>query len=413
MKQNRFLNAAEAARALGISKATLYCYVSRGMIRSEPVAGQPRVRIYANEDVARLLERKDLRRNPSKAAERGLHWGSPVLESALSLIRDGRLYYRGVDAVELAQRASVEEVAALLWTGDRVHVRNLFGKLQASSGIDLTGLFEKGQNLGPVERCQLVLPRAASQDAGAHDLRPMAVARTGVRILRLLASAICGAPATRTVDAELANAWSCRAAAIPSLRAALILSADHELNVSAFTARCVASSRATPYQVVMGALAAFRGRRHGGATQAAGDLFHEARGKRDLRALLAKWLQTYDAIPGFGHPLYPDGDPRAAVLLSLARANAKGNALARADRLIEAVQEMTGDHPNLDFGLAVLACSFDLPKESAVAMFALGRTIGWIAHAIEQYANQELIRPRARYIGPLPQNAAESTRANA
>src|SRR4029079_4791002 len=106
------------AAELGISLATLYAYASRGMLRSETVAGDPRARRYPKEDVLRLKEKKELRKDPEKAAPKALSWGIPVLESAIPLIQDGRLYYRGRDAIELARTATVEEVAALIWTGD-------------------------------------------------------------------------------------------------------------------------------------------------------------------------------------------------------------------------------------------------------------------------------------------------------
>ena len=110
-----YLTAQQAADALGVTRATLYAYTSRGQLRSEPVAGRPRERRYYREDVERLKERKEARRDPSKAAAQGLHWGGPVLESGITLIHNGRLYYRGRDAVTLAETSSVEQVAALLW----------------------------------------------------------------------------------------------------------------------------------------------------------------------------------------------------------------------------------------------------------------------------------------------------------
>src|SRR6267142_415555 len=110
-----YLTAQEAAETLGITRATLYAYASRGQLRSEPIPGRPRQRRYYREDLERLLERKEARRDPAKAAARGLHWGGPVLESGITLIHNGRLYYRGQDALKLADAASLEQVAALLW----------------------------------------------------------------------------------------------------------------------------------------------------------------------------------------------------------------------------------------------------------------------------------------------------------
>lgn len=396
------MTARHAAEALGVSVATLYCYVSRGMLRSLSVEGNPRVRRYLKEDVVSLIERKEFRRKPSKAAERGLHWGSPVLESALTSINEGRLFYRGKDALKLAQSSSVEEVAALLWTGDSTQAGNLFNSKSPGLPPQIVTLLNRTAHLGPVERCQLVLPLAAAVDLAAYDLRPPAVAKTGARILRLLLSAILRRSTQGPIDTALGQVWMpSRKSAAPALRAALVLCADHELNVSAFTARCIASARATPYEVVIGALAALRGLRHGGASDQVEALFEEAAQTRKLGEVFAKRLRLTGYLPGFGHPLYPDGDPRASLLISLAESYGIRSAVESADRLVRAAQSLTGEYPNLDFGLVTLTRALDLPHESSIALFALGRTVGWIAHAIEQYADSQLIRPRARYIGPV------------
>src|SRR4029078_9538796 len=113
---DRFLTSQEAAAELGISLATLYAYASRGMLRSESVPGEPRPRRYRQEDVLRLKEKKELRKEPEKAAPKALSWGAPVLESAITLVQDGRLYYRGRDAIALARSASVQAGAEVTWT---------------------------------------------------------------------------------------------------------------------------------------------------------------------------------------------------------------------------------------------------------------------------------------------------------
>ena len=401
----RYMTARQAAAMLGISLPTLYSYVSRGMLHSEPVTDKPRVRRYLRDDVLRLVERKDFRSNPTKAAEKGLHWGSPVLQSALTLIDGGRLFYRGLDVITLAEHSTLEQVAALLWTGDAKRSLALFADDDARPPSIPASLFKSIRRLNPVERCQLILPLAASSDLSAHDLRPAAVAKTGARILRLLFSVVVGFPAAPPLEQALVRAWTRnRRSVAPALRAALILCADHELNVSAFTARCIASARATPYEVVLGALAAFRGRRHGGISEEVEMLFRDARKVSDCRQLVVARLRSFGYVPGFGHQLYPDGDPRAQRLISLARSYGRTSEAELAKRLIQASHALTGDYPNLDFGLAMFARALGLSSEAPIALFALGRTVGWIAHATEQYADDQLIRPRARYIGPNPEN---------
>src|SRR6476661_3261389 len=253
----RFLTAQEAAAELGISLATLYAYASRGMLRSEPSPGESRARRYPLTDVLRLKEKKELRKEPEKAAPKALSWGLPVLESALTLIQDGHLYYRGRDAVELARTATVEEVAALLWTGDPGEARKLF------QGEPPGIAWHLPESLTPVERCQVALPLAGAADLAAWDLRPAAVAATGARLLRFLAETAAGAAPPLPIPpiAEILQAAGApgRPEAAGPIGAALILAADHELNVSAFTARCVASAAASPYDVVSAGLAALKG----------------------------------------------------------------------------------------------------------------------------------------------------------
>src|SRR5262245_49409162 len=123
MNHSRQLTAAEAAAELAISLPTLYAYVSRGLIRSQAAGKRRRDRLYNREDVDRLRARQEQRRHPDRTAAQALSWGVPVLESSLSLIADGRLYYRGLDAVELARSRTFESVAFWLWMGQDVNER--------------------------------------------------------------------------------------------------------------------------------------------------------------------------------------------------------------------------------------------------------------------------------------------------
>ena len=230
-------------------------------------------------------------------------------------------------------------------------------------------------------------------------MRPRAVAQTGWRILQALATvAANGSAREPTIDATLAKAWGVPAAA-PLLRAALILCADHELNVSAFTARCVASAGASPYGVVIAGLAALEGVKHGGTTGRIEALWDSLRRTPDLRAALTERLRRGERIDGFGHPLYAGGDPRATQLLAMLP-KSKNAAFAR--ELTAAISTVLGEPPNVDFALVALAKALGLPNGTALTVFALGRTIGWIGHAIEQYGHDAIIRPRAKYVGEKP-----------
>jgi citrate synthase len=400
--ERHYLTAQRAADALKVTRATLYAYTSRGQLQSEPVPGRPRERRYYREDIERLRERKETRRNPERAAARGLHWGSPVLASGITLIQDGRLYYRGQDVLKLAEKATLEQVAELLWAAEAAEQERLFVEPCALSPRQLARLRSCARD--PLTLLQMALPLAGAMDPASYDLRPAAVRQTGARIIRLLTTAIAGRRSPAPVHLALAAAWAPRRAVVgEAIRSALIVCADHELNVSAFTARCAASAGASPYDTVSAALATLKGRRHGGETERVSALFVEAATPNRARAVVANRLRRGESLPGFGHPLYPAGDPRAALLLGLAEAS--GNAaewrLVRALR--KAGSELLQDLPNLDFGLAALARTYGLPRHAPLVLFALGRTVGWIAHALEQYAAGELIRPRARYTGPAPE----------
>lgn len=388
------LSAADAAAALGIKPETLYAYVSRGLIRSEATGG--RARRYRAEDVAALARRR--RHDPGAEAEAALSWGAPVLDSAITLISDGRLYYRGRDATVLARQASIRDVAALLWQAE---AQAIFAADNLPVlGADFAAARRAVQGLLPVERALALLPVAAASDARSLDLSPAAVALAGGRLVRLLAAVVAGSePSARPIDAVLADAWGVGAAARPLLRAALILSADHELNVSAFTARCVASARASPYNAVVAGIAALQGTRHGGEFERADAFLGEALAAPDPGVAAASYLRRGERLPGFGHPLYPEGDPRAGLLLDLLEES--GRPLVAAARPVAAaVEALIGRRPNIDFALALLRRALALPDGAALGLFMLGRSLGWLAQAGEQYAERRLIRPRARYVGP-------------
>lgn len=394
-----WLSSEVAAARLGVSRATLYAYVSRGLVRSTPAPGHPRQRRYAAEDVDSLRSRSEERRDPVKIGERALHWGVPVLESAITLIENGRLYYRGYDVAELARTRTVEEVAALIWTG--AFNVGVFAAIQ----LHVVAGTRTSEGLPFVSRAQSVLPLVAARDALAFDLRPRAVAHTGWRILNLLSSiAAESSELEDSIEETLHKRWVPRTLhSTELLRAALIVSADHELNVSSFSARCVASAGANPYAVVVAGLAAIEGIKHGGISARVETMFDELRRARDVRKALGERLRRGEPVVGFGHPLYPAGDPRATVLMEmLTKRFPKSADLAFARTVARAGAEVTGEKPTIDFALVALARALKLAPGAPLALFALGRSIGWIGHAIEQYARDEIIRPRARYVGPPP-----------
>ena len=392
--QTGLLTARQAAERLGIKLDTLYAYVSRGRLNSVGVPGS-RDRRYRAEDVEALLALRD-RQRPERATEAEALM--PVIASSICLIDNGRFYYRGEDVVRLAEVATLEEVATLLWRAETSSGGDVDRGTPSPPEISASGL---------IERCQIRLAWMADKDLPALDLTRGGVIRTGRGIIRELAACIAlTAPSSEPIHRQLANAWGLDAAKADILRRCLVLIADHELNASTFVARCVASTGATPYAVVSAALGALSGRRHGGASARAEALFTEIARGGDPMAVMAGRLARGEDLPAFGQFLYPNGDPRAAAILDAVVRIVPGTR-----NLIEAAAtagtRLTGRHPNVDFALAAVATGLGLPQSSALALFVVGRTAGWIAHAIEQYESGILIRPRARYVGPRAEHALD------
>ncbi|HEX2553612.1 MAG TPA: citrate synthase [Microvirga sp.] len=376
------VDAAAATARLGISRASLYAYVSRGLIRSFASPRNPRERLYALDDVEALIRRRTRLRRPLVAAATALDWGLPVLETRLTRVEGGRLFYRDRDAVALSAEATLEAVAALLIPG--------FGPGALRTTLpDPAGT---APDLATASFLSRALRLLADIGAG-EDPEPGPAAAA---ILRLVAGA-AGAAGPGPIHAALAQGWNLGPAGADAVRRALVLCADHELSSSAFAVRVAASTGATLRAAIVAGLATLSGPLHGGATDRARDLVEEGATPAGRRRLLER-LRAGGRVTGFDHHLYPDGDPRAAAILGRLPRDAGP---ARRDRaLIRAVVAASGQHPSLDVALVALERAHGLPRGAAFALFAVGRTVGWLAHAVEQRAQGSLIRPRARYVAP-------------
>ncbi|CAB3780435.1 citrate synthase family protein [Paraburkholderia fynbosensis] len=405
MPTTTFLSATEAAAALGISLPTLYAYVSRGMLSSSPDA-QGKNRLYDAAEVRRLARRKADGKRAGKVAQKVLDWGVPVLESSITLVADGRLLYRGHDAMELACTASLEDTAALLWDCSARRIAEVPAvPLAAAQWAAWLRLWSDST---PLDRALVLLPAAAAHMPRVWALGRDAQLDTACAVMRLLAAAmISAAPSNEALHRQLACAWRVRNRHQAGLlRAALVACADHELNASTFTVRCITSTGTHLFGAVAGGLAALAGPRHGGETVRIAALLEEASRAPDLDRYLANRLTREEGgtqgpvLSGFGHPLYPDGDPRARLLLGmLADCAPTRSPLGDVLRLARTVCDTTGAEPTVDFALAAIERVLDLPDGAAFTLFAVGRVVGWIAHAMEQTRDGRLIRPRARYIG--------------
>ncbi len=397
----QYLTAKEAAAELDISISTLYAYVSRGLIHSEEGVGNTRAKRYRRDDIEALKTRKALRKNPAKAVEDALHWGTPLLESGITLIENGRLYYRGHDALSLPQKHSFEEVATLLWQNN-FDANALFSN--NTKFPFLTEVQTHLTHLSPIDAFQIVLPLAAHQDLSGYDLQPAAVAHTGARILQLETAVITQQTNQTSIAQALQQTWSPQQPhATDLINTALIYCADHELNVSTFTARTVASAEANPYAAVSAGLSALQGKKHGGFTERVDLFFREIGTPDNAYQTIANRLKRGAIIPGFGHPLYPEGDPRGRELLTqITAVFPQSPAVQLAQSVCKILKELNNSTPNIDFALVALAWAANLPRHAPLALFAIGRTAGWIGHIIEQYNQNQMIRPRAKYNGIRP-----------
>lgn len=386
-----YLNSEEAARALGVRKATLYSYVSRGLIQSFDDAPR-RGRKFRRSDVERLARRQTGQRKPRLAVRSALDWGLPILESGLTLIEDGKLYYRGVMLSDLLPHASVEDVARLLW--------------QCPAGADMSS-----PRLALSPRWHRTA-RDMAQDSPFLRMLPLfAIGQTELsgpddfsaasRLLQLMAACLLGMRQQHLpLHEQCAAAWGLNARGAAIVRTALLCCADHELNASSFTVRCIASTGVDMGSALSGALAALRGPLHGGFTERIETLFDQLSATRSIPHAVTALQDANGNLPGFGHPLYPAGDPRAAALLELLPGN---RTLAS---IIGTARQQCGQAPSIDFALVAARRCLGLPRGTAFGLFALARTVGWIAHFLEQRRSPGLIRPRATYVGPQPRHHA-------
>lgn len=380
----RWITADAALKRLRVRPQTLYAYVSRGRIASRADAGDPRRSLYAEDDIERLTARKSRGRGASAVAQASMSFGDPVLSSAITTIHAGRLFYRGRDAVALAETARFEQVCGLLWACEA-------GEDPFASAI----VASQPESLGEAARTRLfgVLARRAAGDPALTGRAPALLRAEAAAVLSELVDAACGGPGDCPLHDRLAAAWGSGEDGAEVIRRILILCADHELHTSAFAARVVASTGANLAACALAGLSALSGPLHGGAAVQVAAFLDEAERSGDPRGLALQRLAQGLEAPGFGHLLYPDGDPRAAAIAAALSWRAD---IAEAARACEAV---TGQAPNIDFALVAAARTLSLPPDAPFALFAIGKAAGWFAHALEQRAGGQVIRPRARYVG--------------
>jgi citrate synthase len=393
------LSAADAASLLGVKAQTVYAYASRGLLRR---VGTGKRRRYLLEDVERLQLRQRARSGHGPVAAAALSFGEPVLDTHITAIDPERgPLYRGRAAVDLAvQGLGFEAVAELLWSGEAQAEHVPWSALPAPRG----GF---GAARGSLEELLRALPLLWH---AAHELplrTPERERALGRGVVRTLASLLVN-PSQRRTTGSIAQLLGVACSvgqrvAEPAIDVALVLLADHELNASSFAARIAASTDASLLSCLTAALATLSGPRHGGACDRVEALLDEAAALRRPSDIAQQRARRGDVIPGFGHPLYPQGDPRARLLLE--RAHALVARRQRGARRVTAALDLArsmarqGLPATVDFGLVALTRALGMRRGSAALLFALGRCAGWIAHVMEQRSSEAVLRPRARYLG--------------
>lgn len=398
------IDAAEAARRLGVKPATLYAYVSRGLLtRHRHPDG--RHSLFDPDEIAGLR-----RRGGAEAS------GQFAFTSAVTALGRDRPFYRGRDALALAATSSYESVAHWLWTG----TDGTGGPLPWLSQPDAVAAAVSAQEALPVDvlpldRLHLAVTTLGVMDAMRFNLDPDAVTATTRTLIVGMVEALPVRSRRRPVRAASVpeRLWPRLTAKAPDpelvdvLRAALVLLADHELAASTIAARVAASVKADPYAVVAAALGVVSGPMHGGASLGAERMLAQMRDPQDAARVIGERLRQGDRIPGIGHAVYKSGDARGDLLIQLLRQVAPDHPrLAVSDAAMSEIRGRGLPAPNCDFAVATLTSVCDMTPGAGEAIFAIARTAGWIAHALEEYTRRSPFRPRASYVGAaLPPGA--------
>lgn len=398
------LSAAQAAHRLGITSATLYAYVSRGLLSRERTStGSTFDPLEIEAFAGRRSRRSGARPDPSAQA------GTPlmVLDTDVAVVLDDELFFRGRSATRLAEASDLESVAAWLWEVEPDAPRTPLHS-------DVPALRRVIAALPPqatlLDRLQAAVTTLAASDPLRGDTSADGLRRVGMRLLTHLPHAL----STRTdaaagdVSETLWTALSTRAADADDLRVlrtALVLGIDHDLAVSTLAARVAASARASGYAIVSAALGAFDSPLHGTAGLGAVDLLARVIEGDDTDVALATVVRDRGGgVPGFGQPLYSGTDARAAALRPMIERMRKSDPVIAAwDAVADTVWRRTGARPNIDLAIAALVLAGGFRRDAGPVVFAIARIVGWIAHALREYEERPLrLRPRGRYVGPQP-----------
>jgi 2-methylcitrate synthase len=353
--------------------------------------------------------------------------GVVVSESKICFVDgiEGRLLYEGYNIHDLAEHATFEEVAYLLWHGDlptKAQLDRLRRDLAAARTLPdpvmgLMKAFPKGAP--PMDVLRSAVSALGIYDPDAHDDSPDANVRKSVRLSAQIGTIVAAAERLRTgkppvpPDPESGHAanflhmlWGKKADSdsVRALDIALVLHADHELNASTFAARVTAATLADMHSAITSAIGTLKGPLHGGANENVMRLLLKAGQPANAVPTVEAMLAAKQKVPGFGHRVYKTEDPRATHLRRMSEALTRQHGMPQYYEMSRAIEEYMLKakriYANVDFYSATVYYALGIPIDLFTPVFAVSRISGWSAHVLEQYADNRLIRPRAEYVGP-------------
>ena len=401
---DQLLESEEAARRLGVKLPTLYAYVSRGLLTSQRAADGKRS-LFDAEQIEALARRS--------RGGRQVETRLATVTTAITQLRTEGPYYRGRRTADLATTVPYEEVAALLWEDDRARWHP--HPLVAPAGLSSRDLL----------RWAVVM--AGAGDPLRADLRPEGVVQAAGRLISTVVGVLpvraVGTTPVLHIDGDpeprpdaLAARLTARLATsvspelVRAVNAALVVLADHELATSTLAVRMAASTRADLYDAVLTGLGIFAGPLHGGASQLVHQLLVDA-DELGAEPAADKALRWMNILPGFGHTVYVEGDPRSQPLLDLFDHLATDRQRAVVGSIIALADSHGFPAPNVDLGIGALVFASGMPADAGQTIFGVARMAGWTAHYLEEL-NERPLRFRARAIYARPASGGGTRRAD-
>lgn len=393
-----YITAAEAAGILGVSRATLYAYVSRRGIRTRREPGT-RESLYWKSDILKAKEQ----RGPI-TTEKSRR--SDYVETSLTFITEQGPYYRGLSAVDAAATLSLEDVAARLWNVPR---DTLFTPRLPKLPAEFAPLLKLVERASVTDRAAALLPFVEAANPRAYDLSAAGMAQTGADVVRAMAAILLRAPSFSDAPAhiQIARRFGLDEVWTDIVRRLLVLSADNGLEAGTYVVRAAASAGITPYRSVLAGLVVSAGRRQNfGRISGLSRLLEEILAASDPEEPIVRRIREGEALPSPRSGTYAEGDPRALALLDCLQETLPNDRDFRALRAaISVAEDASGHHP--DIALLTMFINRKIGLDPSDSCHFLGRSVGWIAHAIEQFAAGRFHRPPVVYTGPLPGGGGE------